>query len=478
MTPASTVPPARRQRGGLRFRVTLAFALGGLLVATVLAALTYGLTSRYLVRQRQHTAEQQVFLDARIVRDALVQPGASDAIAALEALELPSRSQGVLWFRGRWYGSGVATGREVLPGELIDTVNGGDPARQRVELRGARYLATGVPIPAIDAAYYELVPFVELDRTLAVIRNSLLGAAAVATLAATLVGLWATRRVLRPVSDASAAAARIAAGDLSTRLDTGSDPDLAQLALAFNGMVDALQGRIERDARFVSDVSHELRSPLTTLATAVQVLEARREELPERSRRALDLVVDEIARFQHVVQELLELSRADAGVEGLEAEPVRLGELVLQAASRLDGAPTTVEMDPEVASTAILADKRRLERVLVNLFDNARTHGEGLAAIRVTRHDETARVEVDDNGPGVAADEREAVFERFFRGAVSGRRGTDSGVGLGLALVAEHIAAHGGQVWVEDRDDARGARFIFEIPWNEAEPRQPKATRA
>jgi signal transduction histidine kinase len=453
---------------GLRFRVTFAFALGALLVTTVLAVVTYGLTSTYLVRQRQNTVAQQVYLDARLVRDTLVQPGTDDAVAALEQVPLPNEALAVLSFQGLWYGSGVDVGRESLPASLVETVEGGTPARQRIERRGTRYVAMGVPIPAIDAAYYELVEFQELDRTLGVIRNSLLGAAVVATLAGALVGLWASGRVLRPVTDASAAAAKIAAGDLGTRLDAESDRDLAQLALAFNGMVDALQQRIERDARFVSDVSHELRSPLTTLATAAQVLHARRDQLPERSQRALDLVVDEITRFEHVVQELLELSRADAGVEQLEMEPVHLGELVLQATSRLDGAATTVEITPEVAATAIMADKRRLERVLVNLFENARTHGEGLAAIRVSRRDDTARVEVDDNGPGVAPDERAAVFERFFRGAAAGRRGTGSGVGLGLALVTEHLTAHGGRVWVEDRDDGRGARFVFEIPWREA----------
>ncbi|MCU1426542.1 MAG: Two-component sensor histidine kinase [Actinomycetia bacterium] len=467
MTPES-VAPGRRRRQGLRLRVTLVFALGGLLVTTVLATATYGLTSRYLVRQRQHTAEQQAYVDARVVRDALSLPGTSDATASLGALELPSGSLAVLSFHGRWYGSGVATGRELLPAQLIDDVVRGQPARQRIEVRGTRYIAMGVPIPAVKAAYFELVPFVELDRTLVVIRNSLLGAAAVTTLGAIIVGLWATRRVLRPLSDASTAAARIAAGDLSTRLDGSSDPDLAPLALAFNDMVDALSQRIDRDARFVSDVSHELRSPLTTLATAVQVLQARREELPERSRLALDLVVDEIARFQHVVDELLELSRADAGVEQLADEPVRLGELVLQAASRLNGGPMVVEIDPLVASKPILADKRRLERVLANLFDNARTHGEGLAAIRVTHRGDTARIEVDDNGPGVPVEQRTAVFERFYRGAASGRRGNDSGAGLGLALVTEHVAAHGGRVWVDDRDDGPGARFVVEIPWRPA----------
>jgi signal transduction histidine kinase len=460
-------PRTRSRRRGLRFRVTFAFALGGLFVTLVLAGVTYGLTSRYLVRQRQHTAEQQAFIDARIVRDALVAPGTNDATSALEALELPGGARALLSFKERWYGSGVATGQEVLPLELIDTVREGTAARQRIEVAGTRYIAIGVPLRAIDASYFELSPYIELQRTLSIIRNSLIGAAVVSTIAAMLVGLWATRRTLRPVSDASTAAARIAAGDLSTRLDEASDPDLAQLAVAFNGMVDALQQRIERDARFVSDVSHELRSPLTTLATAVQVLQSRREELPERSQVALDLVVDEIGRFQRVVQELLELSRADSEVEALEPEPVRLGELVLQAASRLDGAATTVEIDAEVASTPILADKRRLERVLVNLFDNARTHGEGLAAIRVLRRNGVARVEVEDAGPGVAPDERQAVFERFFRGAAAGRRGDDGGAGLGLALVAEHVAAHDGRVWVEDADE-RGARFVFEIPWRQA----------
>src|SRR4051794_36294016 len=126
----------RRRRRGLRFRVTFAFAFGSLLVTAVLAVVTYGLTSTYLVRQRQHAAAQQAYLDARIVRDALVQPGANDAVAALEALELPTRSQAVLWFRGRWYGTGVAGGRELLPDALIGVVNGGLPARERIALRG------------------------------------------------------------------------------------------------------------------------------------------------------------------------------------------------------------------------------------------------------------------------------------------------------------------------------------------------------
>jgi signal transduction histidine kinase len=458
----------RRIRRGLRFRVTATFAVGGLLVTVVLASLTYGLTARYLVHQRQHSAAQQAYLDARIVRDSLVLPGTNDATSALGALELSNGAQAVLSFHDRWYASGVATGQETLPGPLIKVVASGEPARQSIDVRGTHYLAMGVPIPAIDAAYFELVPFDELERTLAVLRNSLIGAAAVTTLLAAVVGWFVSRRVLRPFAEASAAASQIAAGDLSIRLERSDDADLDALARAFNGMLDTLQQRIQRELRFVSDVSHELRSPLTTLATASQVLESRRQDLPERSQAALDLLTAEIDRFQHVVEELLELSRADAGVDELAREPVLLGELVLQAVSRLDGAATTVEIDPDIAATPLLADKRRLERVLVNLFENARTHGEGLAAIHVSHEGDAARIEVDDCGPGIPAGQRTAVFERFFRGAMSGRRGSEGGAGLGLALVAEHVGAHGGRVWVEDRPDAAGARFVVEIPWRAA----------
>jgi two-component system, OmpR family, sensor histidine kinase MtrB len=463
MSKAATRP---RRRRGLRFRITATFALGGLFISAVLALVMYDIAERYLVRQRERTATRQAYLDARVVRDAL-RSEETDPNEALDSLQLPPSSSVVLERDGLWYGTSVAVARENLPEELRDLVLDGQPARQRVEIRGVPDLVVGVPIPEVDAGYFEVFSLEEVDSSLGVIRTTVMLGAAATTLMTAVLGFWVGRRTLRPVQEVSLAAATIAGGDLETRLDARGDPDLEPLAESFNSMVDALQERIQRDARFVSDVSHELRSPLTTLATAASVLQRRREELPERSRVSLDLLVAEIERFQRVVEELLELSRAEAGSDALDLQPVRLSDLVLHTVTRSDGSPPVIRIAPDIADTPLLTDKRRMERVLVNLLDNARTHGGGATAVAVVRANGQVRIAVDDDGPGIPARERTRVFQRFFRGAASGRRGTTSGTGLGLALVAEHARAMHGKAWVEDAPGG-GARFILEVPWTPA----------
>jgi signal transduction histidine kinase len=323
---------------------------------------------------------------------------------------------------------------------------------------------TGVPLPSVDGEYFEIVSLHELQSTLSVIRNSLLGAAAATTLAAALLGIWAARRVLQPLREISGAALDIAGGHLARRLETHGDPDLDPLALSFNRMVDALQHRIEQDARFASDVSHELRSPLTTLRASAEILEARAARLSDTVRDPLELLVAEVRRFERLVSELLELSRAEADVDPIELEPVNLGDLVLHSVGVTDDVDFLVEIDPVLAKQPILSDKRRLNRVLVNLLENARTHGGGTTAVSVRRVEGRARLEVEDAGGGVPPADRERIFERFARGAAAGRRGRGSGTGLGLALVAEHVRMLGGDVWVEDTAAADGARFVVEIP--------------
>jgi signal transduction histidine kinase len=270
---------------------------------------------------------------------------------------------------------------------------------------------------------------------------------------------------MRPVAEVAQAAAAMAGGRLDTRLPDLHDVDLATLTSSFNSMAGALQTRIERDARFASDVSHELRSPLTTLATTVGVLAARREELPERARAALDLLTADVERFQRLVEDLLEISRYDAGVADLHLEDVHLTELVMRAVASVGGPP--VELGPGAIGDglAIQVDKRRMTQVIKNLVENAARYGGGATRVIVDAGHYVARVAVDDEGPGVAPTEREAIFERFFRGSAAGqRRGGGQGSGLGLSLVSEHVRLHGGRVWVEDNPAGTGARFIVEIP--------------
>ncbi|MGH9030803.1 MAG: ATP-binding protein [Acidimicrobiia bacterium] len=450
---------------GLRFRVTAAFALVGLLLSSVVALLAYTFSEHYLVRQRERSLQRQAYVDARVLRDDIQLTG--DAAAGLESVERSVDSSVVLSTDGEWLGTSVAIGRDQLPDELRRVVEGGEPARQRVRINDEPWFVVGFPISTLGADYYEAFKLDELDRTLDVLRASLLGSAALATVVGGLVGVWASRRLVRPVTQVAAASERVAAGDLQTRLDAQVDPDLDRLVSSFNRMVDALGQRIDRDARFVSDVSHELRSPLTAVAAAAELLEGRRDELPERSRVAVDLLALEIDRLRHIVEDLLELSRADAGVDELELEAVDLGEQIRQTLGR-DDDRARVEVDPALVDTPALVDKRRLDRVLLNLVENARAHGGGVTSVAVHRRDGVVRIEVEDAGPGVPASERTRIFERFARGAASGQRRAANGSGLGLALVAEHMRIHGGRVWVEDAPAEHGARFVVELPWRPA----------
>jgi signal transduction histidine kinase len=228
-------------------------------------------------------------------------------------------------------------------------------------------------------------------------------------------------------------------------------------------MVDSLQERIERDARFASNVSHELRSPLTALKSAVQAMQTRRSGLDERTARSLDLLASEVARFERLVQDLLEISRFDAGVVHASFDQVYLGELVLRSLEALGDEEVPLEVAAGATEVVVEADKRRLERVVANLVENARTHGGGIVRVAIEADDDRARIIVEDRGPGVPPDDRTRVFERFFRGQQAGRPSGAGGVGLGLALVSEHARLHGGRVWVEDTDGG-GARFVVELP--------------
>jgi signal transduction histidine kinase len=316
-------------------------------------------------------------------------------------------------------------------------------------------MAVGINIPAVHAQYYEAIPLSDTDRALQAIGTALAIGAAVTTFFAGALGWSTSRRLLRPISRVATTAGEIASGGLDARMAPETDPDLARLAKSFNDMADAVQTRFEREARFASDVSHELRSPITALSAAVEVLDARRADLPERSQQALDVVVGQVRRFDQMVMDLLELSRIDAGSTELLREEVDVGELVSRIAQRYGFDNTPIEIADKVPKT-IRVDKLRFERILANLLENAREHAGGPSRVKVEPHGRHGiALSVDDAGPGVARGERARIFERFARGSAARHR---VGTGLGLALVAEHAHAHGGEAWVEDRPGG-GARF-------------------
>ena len=298
-----------------------------------------------------------------------------------------------------------------------------------------------------------------------------------------------------PLAGLTEAAVAIAGGQLDTRVEAGDDADLEELASAFNRMTANLQDRIEREARFTSDVSHELRSPLTTLTATVSVLEGHRDELAPRAQRALDLLDGDLQRFTRMVDDLLEISRFDAGSAELSLDEVDPGELVRRAVAAAapvgdDGVRGPVDLPgrgrprgrraPPAGRQAPLRagdgqpgrERRPLRR---------RGHpGPGRAPARRRRR----RAAPADGHPGGgggprargARAERAHLFERFYRGGRAGQRAAGEGTGLGLSLVAEHVRLHGGRVWSEDAPGG-GTRFVVELPLHPARGRARRAAR-
>jgi signal transduction histidine kinase len=455
------------RRLGLRARITLAFAVGALLLSALLSTTTWALTRENLLNQREDSATVVVYQNARIVRNRVAQPDV-DTQVLLSSLSTPLGARPILYYDDHFSPLTPEYGQDALPQAVLDEVLAGQPVRMRYQLRGEMQLVVGVPIPSVDAAYFEIISLDDLESTLEALGVSLVGASLLTTFFGAALGWWASRRALRPLSGVSTAAMALASGRLDTRLEESEDPDLRPISQSFNDMAQSLQDRIERDARFASDVSHELRSPLMTLAASIEVMNNQRDELPERARSALDLMVADIDRFQQLVEDLLEISRFDAGVAHLELEEVHLAELVMQAVSHSTEADVPVELDAELAGVVVQADKRRIVRVIANLLDNAAKYGGGATSVALRRVEGGVQIIVEDRGTGVPEEDRNLIFNRFSRGVTAGRRGSSEGVGLGLSLVAEHVRLHGGRVWVDDRTDGdEGARFVVELPVEE-----------
>jgi signal transduction histidine kinase len=443
-------------------RLAVTFGVGALLVSTLLASSTYFLSRRYLAREQEHLALRQAYFNAAVVRTGM-QAQTPDVPGLLDLLPAGIGTNALIEQGGRWYSTSLTVSRDELPAPVKQPVLHGEVIQAWIRSNGAAALIEGVPLPGVDGAYFQITDEAALSRTLSVLQAVLAAAAGAATLAGALVGWWASRRLTAPLRSVGAAAERIAVGDFQTLLPPETDAELGGLVDSFNAMVRALKERVERDARFAGDVSHELRSPLTTLSTALSVLQGRRNELSARGADALDLLSGEVQRFQRLVEDLLEISRADEPGVPVDRESIHICELVLQVLGEGRYGEVTTDIDSRLLDATVDGDKRRLEQVLRNLLDNAQDHGGGIVRVAVEPLDDAVAVIVDDMGPGVPLADVDRIFDRFARGRLARRRGSQGGTGLGLAIVREHVRWHGGHVAVRSRPGG-GARFLLELP--------------
>jgi signal transduction histidine kinase len=440
----------------LRAQVSVMFALGALTISAVLGVGTALMVHPVMVEQRERTTARQAAINARIVQQVLNDAPAS-VDETLRSLDRPIASYSLVSVDGRWYASRVTADPTDLPDDVRRAALAGAQFTAPVRMPSGPSLVAVRPLTTQQAAYVEVFSLADIAETMRILILVLVAVGTVTTILGVVVGRWAARGALRPVHALTQAAASVAAGDLTSTVAPGRAEDLRTLADAFNRTVAALRRRVERDVRFAANVSHELRTPLMTIVNAVDLLRARRATLPPPTQEVIDLLAEEVTRFERTVTDLLEISTAADTT--FVAEPVQVAEIV-RVADMVTGRPVADARDDAVVVTG---DPRRLQRVVVNLVDNAERHGGGVLRVGYQQLPGAVRITVDDAGPGVPADQRERIFERFARL----EPGRTAGAGLGLALVVEEVRRHAGRVRVQDRPGG-GARFVVELPTDPA----------
>ncbi|NLU81917.1 HAMP domain-containing histidine kinase [Rhodococcus sp. HNM0569] len=303
---------------------------------------------------------------------------------------------------------------------------------------------------------YLIFPLNSEDRSLSLVRGTLLIGGGVLAVLLAAISLLVARQVVLPLRSASRIAVRFADGRLKERMPVRGEDDMARLAMSFNEMAESLSKQITQleefgnlQKRFTSDVSHELRTPLTTVRMAADLIHDS-DHLEPGLRRASELLVTELDRFEGLLGDLLEISRHDAGVAELAAEQldVRMCARAAVSTVRHLAKDTGTELIVDLPSEQVVAevDPRRVERILRNLLSNAIDHGEGKPILLRLRSDDNAvAFVVRDQGIGLRPGEEKLVFNRFWRSDPSRVR-RSGGTGLGLAISVEDANLHDGRL--------------------------------
>jgi signal transduction histidine kinase len=277
----------------------------------------------------------------------------------------------------------------------------------------------------------------------------------------TLLVWWLAGRLLAPVEALRSEVAAIGGTDLHRRVrQPPGDDEIGRLARTMNQMLGRLDDAVGRQQRFVADASHELRGPLTRIRTELEVDLANPGPV-DRLGDTHRSVLAEVTGLQRLVDDLLQLARADAGVASDRREPVDLDDLVLREARRVRASGRVALDGTGVSAAQVIGDPDQLTRAIRNLVDNAERHAASRVALALAEVDGVAVLTIGNDGPGIPEDQRERIFERFGRLDDARDRGT-GGAGLGLAITREIVERHGGTITAEPGEE--GARFVVRIP--------------
>lgn len=348
----------------------------------------------------------------------------------------------------RAVGSSAAT--EPVFGQTEVAVGDSGPASYRVAALGST-APDGRPVTVYAGASLDTA-----DSAVADLRRAMLIGLPVLLAVVAAVTWLVTRWALRPVESIRSELAEIMHGDLSRRVpEPAARDEIARLAVTTNDTLAALEQSAERQRRFIADAAHELRSPIASLRTQLEVSQAHPGLLE------LDGLLGDTVRLEHLAADLLLLARLDAG-EQPRADRIELAALVREELAHRVGDRLPVGSDLGADELAVTGSRTQLARVLGNLVDNAQRHAAMTVRVTLGRQGGRAVLAVADDGPGVPDADRERIFQRFVR-LDDARSRDEGGAGLGLAIVRDVVGRHEGTIRVEPADSG-GARFVVELP--------------
>ncbi|MFE9251464.1 ATP-binding protein [Streptomyces sp. NPDC007088] len=469
----------------LRLRLVLVFGLVALTAAVSASGIAYWLNREAVLTRAQDNALGD-FREQMGSRDRTLPLRPTEEELRRSAYEMSRSSQHydvVLTARGpgdrtvMGYSDPDAFTLRDVPPSLLEAVNRKQKVTsankaefhmfwQRVEEQGTPYLVGGVKVVGGGPTGYlrkSLQPEADDLRSLA---WSLGIATGLALIGSALLAQAAATTVLKPVHRLGVAARRLGEGKLSTRLQVSGTDELAELSRTFNRAAASLEKRVadmsareESSRRFVADMSHELRTPLTAITAVSEVLEEEADSLDPMIEPAVRLVVSETRRLNSLVENLMEVTRFDAGTARLVLDDVDIADQItacIDARAWLDA----VDLDAERGIMARL-DPRRLDVILANLIGNALKHGGSPVRVSVRVEGEELVIRVRDHGPGIPEEVLPHVFDRFYKASAS--RPRSDGSGLGLSIAMENARIHGGRITARNVPEG-GAVFTLRLP--------------
>ncbi|MFE5714170.1 ATP-binding protein [Streptomyces sp. NPDC056501] len=481
---------ARLRLSSLRLRLVVVFALVALTAAVAASGIAYWLNREAVLTRTQDGALNDFRQEMQNRAATLpLRPTEDDLRRTAEQMASGSAGYQVLLLGERAAGKPIVGASSPddftladVPRSLREAVDTERPVTeanpypyhlfwQRTERGGTPYLVGGTRIDGGGPAGYMFKSLAAERADLNSLAWSLGIATALAVAGSVLLAQVAATTVLRPVHRLGEAAKQLGEGKLDTRLRVTGADELADLTRTFNSAAESLQKKVadmsareESSRRFVADMSHELRTPLTALTAVTEVLEDEQDSLDPMIAPAVALVVSETHRLNTLVENLMEVTRFDAGTARLVLDEVDIADQItacIDARAWLDA----VDLDAERGIAAPL-DPRRLDVILANLIGNALKHGGSPVRVSVRTEEDELVIAVRDHGPGIPEDVLPHVFDRFYKASAS--RPRSDGSGLGLSIAMENALIHGGSITaansVGEDGTVDGAVFVLRLP--------------